>query len=115
MNFFFDLINHAAGYTDKYYDHHLTRHTPEQLVQKYRKDKIKYEGNLADSKLLGDRHPHCLLVLEGVQALYKMTTPDDLPQDYLDAMILRLQVSHFLKLNIVRPATWVNGIATTSL
>lgn len=44
--------------------------------------------------MLGDNHPHCCLVIEGAHALYKMNGPENLPQDYLDAMILRLN-PHF--------------------
>ena len=61
---------------------------------KYRSDKKKYENNLSESPLLGDHYAHCLLVIEGVHELYKMSP---LAQDYLDAMILRLNVSHIPK------------------
>jgi len=38
MNFFLDLINHAAGYTNKYYDEMRDRVTNEELIQKYRQE-----------------------------------------------------------------------------
>jgi hypothetical protein len=34
--FFLDLINHIAGYTEKYYDEHVAKLSHEDLVQKYR-------------------------------------------------------------------------------
>jgi hypothetical protein len=42
MNFFFDYINHAAGYTHKYYDEHHQRLGTEALIEKYRNEKQKY-------------------------------------------------------------------------
>lgn len=66
MNFFFDLINHIAGYTDKYYDEHRDKIDHEGLVTKYRAEKDAFDGKIQESPLLGDRHPHCLLVLESV-------------------------------------------------
>ncbi len=32
----------------------------------------KYDGKINDSPLLGDKYPHSLLVIEGVQELFKM-------------------------------------------
>ena len=32
MNFFFDLINHISGYTEKYYDEHMDKMNHDQLV-----------------------------------------------------------------------------------
>ena len=93
LNFFFDLINHAAGYTDKYYEQHLSRTTQEQLIEKYRRESKKHEGNPQDSELLGDKHPHCLVVIQGAHTLYRMSGPENFSQDYLDALILRLNVS----------------------
>lgn len=46
MNFFFDLINHAAGYTDKYYDDQSERVSIEDLIRKYRNEKKKHESNI---------------------------------------------------------------------
>ena len=94
MNFFFDLINHAAGYTDKYYDDQSERVSIEDLIRKYRNEKKKHESNIQASLLLGDHNPHCLLVLEGVHELYRMSGPGNMTQDYLDAIILRLNVSN---------------------
>ena len=48
---------------------------------------------LNKSDLLGDKFPHCLLVIEGVHALYKMNECGNLARDYLDTLILRLNVS----------------------
>lgn len=48
---------------------------------------------MQESELLGDNHPHCCLVIDGAHALYRMNGPENLPQDYLDAIILRLNVS----------------------
>lgn len=91
----------------------------EGLVKKYRAEKRKYDGTkgggLKDSPLLGDRHPHSLLVIEAIQELLHMCggkyqfqneirkdngDPLDfagplnqtrsLPQDYLDELLLRL-------------------------
>jgi hypothetical protein len=66
MNFFMDLINHIAGYTEKYYDEHVEKMSHDDLVYKYRKELNKYENKLNESPLLGDKYPHCLLVLESV-------------------------------------------------
>lgn len=90
MNFFFDLINDVAGYTHKYY-HELTEHIDhEGLIKKYRAEKEKYGENINESALLGDKHPHCLLVMESVQELMRMKGCDNLAKDYLDSVILRL-------------------------
>ena len=73
LNFFFDLINDCAGYTDKYYKETHDRITTEQLIQKYRREKEKHiDTQFKDSPLLGDHYPHCLLVFEGVEKLYRM-------------------------------------------
>ena len=69
MNFLFDLINECAGYTSKYYDEiGAGKLNYQQMVRKYRKDK----DNAAKSELLGDKHPHCLMVIEGVHKLFRM-------------------------------------------
>lgn len=39
-----------------------------QMIKKYRPEK----NNPAESELLGENHPHCLLVIEGVDKLYRM-------------------------------------------
>ena len=76
----------------------------EQLIQKYRSEKARYqESGYKESELLGDKYPHCLLVIEGVEKLYRMGArykhhdpewnSDTLASDYLDTMILRLDVS----------------------
>ena len=72
MNFLFDLINHISGYTEKYFEEHFDKISHEDLIQKYRAEKTKYEHKINDSPLLGDRYPHSVLVLEGVQELFKM-------------------------------------------
>lgn len=64
MNFFFDLINHISGYTEKYYDEMKDKISHDELVMKYRKEKEKYGNKLNDSPLLGDKYPHSLLVIE---------------------------------------------------
>lgn len=38
----------------------------EDLVLKYRAEREKYGNNPNESNLLGDKHTHCLLVLESV-------------------------------------------------
>ena len=43
MHFLFDLVNHVAGYTDKYYKEMRVHIDHEGLIQKYRKEKKKYE------------------------------------------------------------------------
>jgi hypothetical protein len=95
MNFLFDLINECAGYTDKYYSEigagRLDYH---QMVKKYRTERDK--GDVANSALLGDHHPHCLMVIEGVEKLFRMyrsSSKAHLSVDYLDSLILRLNVS----------------------
>lgn len=101
MNFMFDLINHIAGYTSKYQEEHIDKVSHEQLVEKYRAEFLKYENNLNESPLLGDRHPHCLLVLEGMGPEFlKAANPyssegtgsANLARNYLDSLILRLMV-----------------------
>ena len=73
LNYFLDLINHCAGYTDKYYNEHHKRIKNHELIEKYKKEKELHEdNNFKDSKLLGDNYPHCLLVIEGIQNLLKM-------------------------------------------
>ena len=61
--------------------------------------------------MLGDKnYPHCLLVIEGVEKLYRMgarykehdpdgENSDTLASDYLDALILRLDVSESFNIN----------------
>ena len=96
MNFFMDLINHAAGYSHKYYDENHTRLTTEDLIQKYRAEYKKINNDtktLNKSELLGDRYPHCLLAIEGAHTLYRMKECGNLARDYLDTLILRLNVS----------------------
>ena len=61
MNYLFDVINDISGYTEKYYEEGIELMDHEGLIQKYRKEKDEPNG-----KLLGDHHPHCLLVLESV-------------------------------------------------
>ena len=64
------------------------------MVKKYRAEK----DNAAKSDLLGDKHPHCLMVLEGVHKLFRMyrsQSKGHLSVDYLDTLILRLTVSNF--------------------
>ena len=71
LNFFLDLINECAGYTDKYYNEMgAGKLTFNQMVAKYRKERDA--GDIADSDLLGDKYPHCLMVIEGVEKLYRM-------------------------------------------
>ena len=72
MNFLMDLINHIAGYTIKYYDEIEEKMDLEDLVKKYRAEKEKYTKDINESPLLGDKYPHCLMVIEGVQELYRM-------------------------------------------
>mmetsp|Transcript_35977 Transcript_35977/g.47339 ORF Transcript_35977/g.47339 Transcript_35977/m.47339 type:complete len:113 (+) Transcript_35977:247-585(+) len=90
MNFFFDLINECAGYTSKYYDEiGAGKMNYKQMVNKYRPEK----ENAAHSPLLADKRPHCLMVVEGVDKLYRMYregAKKHLSVDYLDSMILRL-------------------------
>lgn len=112
MNYLFDLINEIAGYTEKYYDESLENIDHAGLVKKYRAERTKYtDSGLNKSKLLGDHHPHCLMVIEGIQELHKMagcnictripgkpapehalpvTPTRSLAQDYLDALVIRL-------------------------
>lgn len=93
MNFLFDLINECAGYTSKYYDEiGAGKLSYSQMVTKYRKEK----DDVTKSELLSDSHPHCLMVVEGVESLYKMyrdRASKQLSVDYLDTVILRLNVS----------------------
>jgi len=100
MNFLFDLINHASGYTHKYYDEHHQRLNTEQLIAKYRKEKKKFNEKSAaelsaESEILGDKnYPHCLLVIEGAHQLYRMKSAGMLPSDYIDSLILRLNTGN---------------------
>jgi hypothetical protein len=75
MHFFFDLINHVSGYTEKYYDEIADKMNHEDLVKKYRTEKIKYQDEhegFKKSELLGNHYPHSLMIIEGIQELYKM-------------------------------------------
>ncbi len=67
-----DLINHIAGYTNKYYDEIKEKVSHEELVYKYRAERDKYFNNLNESDLLGDKYPHALMVFEGIHELYNM-------------------------------------------
>lgn len=91
MNYLFDLINEISGYTDKYYSETKLDH--EGLIKKYRAEKAKYE-NLNESPLLGDKHPHSVMVIESIQDILRMSSPmvkgQNLAQDYLDHLILRI-------------------------
>jgi len=63
------LINECAGYTSKYYEEiGAQKMTYSEMVQKYRPER----EHAAESDLLGDKHPHCLLVCEGAELLYRM-------------------------------------------
>ena len=77
MNFLFDLINDISGYTSKYYDEVAEKIDHEGLIIKYREENKKYVGknNLNESKLLGDKYPHSLMVIESVHELYRMHSP----------------------------------------
>lgn len=90
MNFLFDLINESSGYTSKYYNEiGAGKMNHAQMEAKYRAER----SNVAKSELLGDHHPHCLLVIEGIDRLYRLYRADSkkhLSVDYLDSMILRL-------------------------
>ena len=79
MHFLFDLINHVAGYTDKYYKEMAHRINHEGLIEKYRNERKKYEQqggatavNFQDSDLLGDKYPHALMVIESLHELMNM-------------------------------------------
>ena len=119
MNFFFDLINECAGYTEKYYSEIGSgKLTYSQMVKKYRKE--KESGDVSTSELLGDHYPHCLMVIEGVEKLFRMyraRSKSHLPVDYLDTLILRLNVSA-LDANLIficdRPDAKESGTETTS-
>jgi len=87
MNLLFDIINHISGYTDKYYNELEDKINHEQLVSKYRRERDLFKDKIDESDLLGDKHPHCLLVLEGIQELYHMKGCDDLALNYLDSLI----------------------------
>ena len=112
MNFLFDLINDIAGYTDKYYEESADKITHDGLVNKYRQERKNFTDiGLDQSELLGNHHPHCVLVIEGLQELVKMkgcnisteipgkaksefdlpvTVTKSLAQDYLDSIMIRL-------------------------
>ncbi|CDW78409.1 UNKNOWN [Stylonychia lemnae] len=93
MNFLFDLINHIAGYTHKYYGEHIDVINQLQLVQKYRQEKETFKDNINQSDLLGDKYLHCLIVMESVQELYNMKSCGNLAIDYFDSLLLRLHNS----------------------
>ena len=93
----FDLINDCAGYTEKYYEEiGAGKLSYKQMVKKYRKERDNSVDWSDESVLLGDNHPHCLMVLEGIHKLFRMfrsQSKDQLSVDYLDTLILRLNVS----------------------
>jgi hypothetical protein len=65
MNFFFDLINEIAGYTEKYYEETRDVISHEGLIMKYRAEKAKFDQKQAGT-LLADDSPHCLMVIESI-------------------------------------------------
>ena len=97
MNYLFDLINDCAGYTEKYYEEiGAGKLSYKQMIKKYRKERDNSVDGSDESVLLGDNHPHCLMVLEGIHKLFRMyrsQSKDQLSVDYLDTLILRLNVS----------------------
>jgi hypothetical protein len=100
LNYFLDLINHCAGFSDKYYNESHKRIKNHELIEKYKKEKELHEAtNFKDSELLGEKYPHCLMVIEGIQNLVRMPNAGNLPLDYFDTMILRLNVSFLLFLS----------------
>lgn len=65
------------------------------LIEKYKAERLAHEStNFQNSELLGDHYPHCLLVIEGVQRFFTMPAAGNLPMDWLDTLILRLNVSY---------------------
>jgi len=55
---------------------------------------VKHDPDLiSKSDMLGDKFPNCLLAIEGAHTLYQMKSCGDLARDYLDTLILRLNVS----------------------
>jgi hypothetical protein len=75
LNYLLDLVNHCAGYSDKYYDEHHKRLNSQQLHEKYKQEKALHEqNNFKDSPLLADKYPHCLLVIEAAHTLFEMTS-----------------------------------------
>lgn len=67
MNFLFDVVNEVSGYTEKYYEETKEQIDHNGLIRKYRTERGKYEASTIDeSDLLGDRSPHCLMVIEGI-------------------------------------------------
>ena len=83
----------------------------------------KYENKINESNLLGDKFPHSLLVIEGVQELFRMVDgkgqsgKGNLAVNYFDSMLLRLNVcvlTHLLN-NIYHRTGQTNGTATISL
>ena len=100
----------------------------EELIVKYRAEKEQHkETNYENSEMLGDKYPHCLLVIEGVEKLYRMGArykvhnpdgnSDTVASDYLDSLILRLDVSKYLLSNsaLHRLEHKENGSEITSL
>lgn len=101
LNYFLDLINHCAGFSDKYYNESHKRIKNHELIEKYKKERELHEASkFVESELLGEKYPHCLMVIEGIQHLVRMPNAGTLPLDYFDTMILRLNVS-FLSLSII--------------
>ena len=84
MSFFFDLINHISGYTEKYYSEMKSVIDHEGLIRKYRaereKVKDKSSGELEESDLLGDKYQHSVLAIEGIQELIRMPTSKVCPR-----------------------------------
>lgn len=99
MNFLFDVVNEVAGYTEKYFEETKEIIDHEGLIQKYRTERGKYTAsNIDESDLLGDKSPHCLMVIEGIQTFLDMPETKlkiggittSLSHDYLDALLIRL-------------------------
>lgn len=68
------MINDIAGYTEKYYSEMMDQISHEELILKYRKEKVKFDHKQSGT-LLADDHPHVLMVLESVQDLIRMPGP----------------------------------------
>ena len=69
MNFLFDVINDIAGYTEKFYDEIQEKMSHDDLVQKYREERERCSSagiSYDKSDLLGNKHPHCVLAIEGL-------------------------------------------------
>ena len=107
MNYLLDVVNEIAGYSEKHYEETMERINHEGLIHKYRSEKERCQEEdvpLSESPLMGDQHPHCVLVIEAIHELLDMPDANyqygsrqhskmmtgNLAKDYIDELLIRM-------------------------